>query len=162
LAQQGNDRIHNPALLLGWLTALLPSLVLLLAMLSGRIRQVRSMGAAEVVLANRADPALRQLLASRAAFGLPYDVLLGYTRDTFGDLAAGRYDALIRATLGQAGLHAAPVGSADAGVAVPQQHGRADQGSRCPGQERRPSLGSRRPLAKRGRIRRAAPQPLAR
>ena len=69
------------------------------------------MGAAEVVLANRADPALRQLLASRAACGLPYDVLLGYTRDPFGDLAAGRYDALIRATLEQAGLQAAPAGS---------------------------------------------------
>jgi hypothetical protein len=88
--------------------------VLLLAVLPGRIRQVRSMGAAEVVLANRADPALRQLLASRAAFGLPYDVLLGYTRDPFGDLAAGRYDALVRATLEQAGLSSPPVASAAA------------------------------------------------
>jgi hypothetical protein len=111
LAQQGNDRIHSLALLLGWMMALLPSVVLLLAVLPGRIRQVRSMGAAQVVLANRADPALRQLIASRAAFGLPYDVLLGYTRDPLGDLAEGRYDALVRATLEQAGLPAVSAGS---------------------------------------------------
>jgi len=104
LAQQGNEQVHHLALLLGWLMALLPSLVLLIAVLPRRIRQVRSLSAAGAVLSNTSGPAHRQLLASRAAFGLPYGVLLQYTRDPFGDLAAGRYDALITATLDQAGL----------------------------------------------------------
>ena len=100
------------------------------------------MGAAAVVLANRADPALRLLLASRAAFGLPYDVLLGYTRDPFGDLAAGRYDALVRTTLEQAGLPAEPAGylgparrrCLSLGVAALEQHRRAGQRCRGPGE----------------------------
>jgi len=108
LAQQGNEQVHHLALLLGWLMALLPTVVLLVAVLPRRIRQVRSMSAAGAVLSNNVGPANRQLLASRAAFGLPYGVLLQYTRDPFGDLAAGRYDALVTATLEQAGLPTLP------------------------------------------------------
>jgi len=44
--------------------------------------------------------------AARAAFGLPYGTLLQYTKDPIGDLQAGRYDALVRAELEQAGLRA--------------------------------------------------------
>jgi hypothetical protein len=42
----------------------------------------------------------------RAAFALPYGRLLEYTRDPLGDLAAGRYDALVAAALDEAGLRA--------------------------------------------------------
>jgi len=112
LGQQGNDQVHRLALLLGFLIALLPTIVVLIAVLPRRIRQVRSISAADAVLSNTADPAIRVILASRAAFGLPYEVLLRYTRDPFADLAAGRYDALVAATLEQAGLRAKPTGSA--------------------------------------------------
>jgi hypothetical protein len=108
IGNQGATQVHRLALLLGVLVACLPIAVLLLALLPGRIRQVRSLTAASTVLANAALPMMRQVLASRAAFGLPYDVLLRYTRDPFGDLAAGRWDALVSATLQEAGLPAVP------------------------------------------------------
>jgi hypothetical protein len=104
LGQQGIDGVHRLALILGLVVAVLPTLVLVLARLPRRIRQVRSLTAAGQVLNNLADPEIRRLLASRAAFGLPYGVLLAHTPDPFGDLAAGRYDDLIAATLQQAGL----------------------------------------------------------
>jgi hypothetical protein len=113
VGNQGATDVHRLALLLGALVALLPLAVLLLVMLPRRIRQVRSLTAAATVLSGASDPSLRGLLASRAAFALPYDVLLRYTRDPFGDLAAGRLDALVSATLEEAGLRA-PVVSGDA------------------------------------------------
>ena len=42
----------------------------------------------------------------RAAFTLPYDDLLRYTPDPFGDLAHERYDALVAAALEEVGLQA--------------------------------------------------------
>lgn len=51
-----------------------------------------------------ADPERARLLAMRAAFGLPFRELLPYTKDPFGDLAEGRYDALVRAALADVGL----------------------------------------------------------
>jgi hypothetical protein len=106
LGEQGATSAHRLAILLGLLVGLLPTLVLLIAVLPGRIRQVRSLNAASVVLSDTADPAIRRVLASRAAFGLPYTVLLTHTRDPFGDLAAGRYDQLVAAALEDAGLRA--------------------------------------------------------
>ena len=61
---------------------------------------------------NLSDPARRKLLAERAAMHLPYRVLQRYTADPLGDLAAGRYDALVDASLEEAGLsprHRVPV-----------------------------------------------------
>lgn len=104
LGQQGNEYVHRLALILGLAVALLPILVLLIAVLPRRIRQIRSLTAATSLLTNSADPAIRRILASRAAFALPYGVLAAYTPDPFGDLAAGRYDALVAATLENAGL----------------------------------------------------------
>jgi len=106
LGQQGVNAVHRLAVLLGLLVGLLPILVLLVAALPSRIRQVRSMSAAASALSNRADPTIQRLLASRAAFGLPYATLLAHTSDPFGDLAAGEYDALIAAALEDAGLRA--------------------------------------------------------
>ena len=40
----------------------------------------------------------------RAAFSLPYSQLLRYTADPMGDLASGRYEALLAAVLDDAGL----------------------------------------------------------
>ena len=107
LGQQGTDYVHRLALFLGLLIALLPTLVLLIAVLPRRIRLIRSLAAAETVLSDLANPAVRQLLASRAAFGLPYGVLMQYTRDPFGDLAGGHLDGLLAAALEDAGLRGA-------------------------------------------------------
>ncbi len=63
-------------------------------------------GAAARVLREPGSPERQELLAARAAFGLPYGTLLRYTKDPIGDLEAGRYDALVRAELEQAGLRA--------------------------------------------------------
>jgi hypothetical protein len=107
LGNQGNDYVHRLAVFLGLLVALLPILVLVLAVLPRRVRQIRSLTAAGTVLAHSDDPAIRRVMASRAAFALPYGVLLEYTPDPLGDLAAGRYDALVAAALETGGLRRA-------------------------------------------------------
>lgn len=66
--------------------------------------QIRRLAAAERVLGGPLDAERHRLLAMRAAFSLPYAELVRYTRDPFGDLAAGRYDALAAAALEEAGL----------------------------------------------------------
>jgi hypothetical protein len=55
------------------------------------------------------DPARRRVVAMRAAFSLRYGRLLKYTRDPLGDLAAERYDGLVKAALDDVGLR--PKGS---------------------------------------------------
>ena len=86
--------------LLGWLTFLLPTLLLLSRVLPPRVAQARRLTAAQRVLLGGDE----RLLAMRAAFGLPYSTLLRHTRDPLGDLQAGRHDALVAAVLDDAGL----------------------------------------------------------
>jgi len=104
LGRQGVERVHDLAIMLGIFVFCLPAFVVLLAALPRRIRQVRRLTAASVVLANPDDEDRRRLLAMRAGFGLPYGVLLRYTRDPLGDLADGRHDALVAAALDDAGV----------------------------------------------------------
>lgn len=104
LGQQGEEGAHDLANLLGLVTFALPSLLLLTRWLPGRIDQVRRLRAASQVLGDRATEERRRLVASRAAFSLPYGQLLAYTRDPLGDLESGRYDNLIAAALEDAGL----------------------------------------------------------
>ena len=73
-----------------------------------RVRQIRQLGAANAALVDTHDPERRRLLAMRAAFGLSYLTLLGYTRDPIGDLAAGRYDQLVAAALDDVGIRRPP------------------------------------------------------
>jgi hypothetical protein len=96
----GEEGIGDLANLLGWLTFLVPALLLLSRALPPRIAQVRSLTAAARVTTG-AD---RHLLAQRAAFGLPYATLLRHTPDPLGDLQAGRLDALVAAVREDAGL----------------------------------------------------------
>ena len=103
LGRAGEERIHRLAVVLGLVVFGVPSLLLLLQELPARIAQVRSLTAASRVL-HRADGERRKVLAMRAAFSLPYAELLRYTPDPFGDLAAGRYDALVTAALEESGL----------------------------------------------------------
>jgi hypothetical protein len=104
LGQQGEDKVHQLALILGLLVFLLPTILVLVIMLPSRIRQIRQLGAANAALVDTHDPERRRLLAMRAAFGLSYLTLLGYTRDPIGDLAAGRYDPLVAAALDDVGI----------------------------------------------------------
>ena len=100
----GEEGIRDLANVLGWLTFLIPTALLLSRVIPPRVAQVRRLTAASRVLAVSDDPEHRTLLAQRAAFGLPYATLLRHTRDPLGDLAAGRLDALIAAVREDAGL----------------------------------------------------------
>jgi hypothetical protein len=100
----GQDSVHRLATLLGLVTFLVPSLVLLVTTLPGRIALARKLTSASTALGAVDDPDRRELVALRAAFSLPYDRLLEYTPDPFGELAAGRYDNLVAAALEDAGL----------------------------------------------------------
>lgn len=104
LGRGGAGAAHDLANLLGLLFFLLPSALLLLWALPPRVAQVRRLRAAEKVLREPDSPERRELLAARAAFGLPYGTLLRYTNDPIGDLQAGRFDALVRAELEESGL----------------------------------------------------------
>ncbi len=103
LGRRGEDGVLRTANLLGVLTFALPALLLLLQALPPRVALVRRLTAAHRAL-GEATGERRRLLAMRAAFSLPYATLLRYTRDPLGDLAAGRYDALVAAAYEDAGL----------------------------------------------------------
>lgn len=100
MAQEGEDRVHTLANLLGAITFGIPAVMLLAGWLPQRIEQVRRLTNASRVL----HGAERRLVAMRAAFSLPYDDLVRHTKDPFGDLEAGRYDGLVAAALEDAGL----------------------------------------------------------
>lgn len=100
LGARGERDVYRLANLLGLLLFVLPTAVLLWRVVPGRIDQVRKLTAAERVLGGADERAV----AMRAAFSLPYGVLLRYTRDPLGDLTAGRHDALVAAALEDAGL----------------------------------------------------------
>ena len=104
LGEQGENAVHDLARILGLLTFAVPAALLLLWYLPPRVRQVRRLRAAGRVLAHPEDPERRRVVAMRAAFALPYGRLLVYTNDPLGDLAAERYDALLRAALEEEGL----------------------------------------------------------
>jgi hypothetical protein len=99
----GEERVHELANLLGALFFAIPASILLLATLPGRIRQVRELNATERVLDVTSEER-RRLVAMRAAFSLPARELARHTKDPIGDLAEGRYDALIEAAYDEAGL----------------------------------------------------------
>jgi len=105
LGQQGEDAVYLLARTVGIITAGLPIIVLLVAVVPRRARGIREMTSArELSGIDLDDPERARMLAMRAAFGLPFRELVRYTRDPFGDLAEGRYDALVEAALADVGL----------------------------------------------------------
>jgi hypothetical protein len=105
--REGERRVLDLADTLAWLTFLIPAALLLILYLPGRAVQVRRLTAgARAVRAAAASP---RLLAMRAAFSLPYPVLLRHTPDPFGDLERGEYDRLAAAAREDAGLRAEAV-----------------------------------------------------
>nr|MDQ3823766.1 hypothetical protein [Actinomycetota bacterium] len=106
LGRSGEEAVHRLANLLGVVTFVLPSIVLLATTMPRRVALARRLTTAARVLVDQDEPERRRLIAMRAAFSLPYGRLLQYTRDPFGDLAAGRYDPLVAAALEDVGLRA--------------------------------------------------------
>lgn len=105
VGQEGEDRVHRLADLLGLVTFALPAAVVLMITLPGRVRQVRGLNAARRVLVDpSASEQRRRLVAMRAAFSLPAVLLVRHTDDPIGDLASGRYEPLIHAAYEHAGL----------------------------------------------------------
>ncbi|HEY7074970.1 MAG TPA: hypothetical protein VH418_06365 [Solirubrobacteraceae bacterium] len=90
----------STANLLGWLIFLVPTGFLLAWYVPARVRQVRRLAGAARVL----DGAPAVELARRAAYGLPYGVLVRRTEDPLGDLAAGRVEPLLEALRDDAGV----------------------------------------------------------
>ena len=86
-------KTYQLAKLAGWLTSLIPALLLLSRTLPPRVRLVLRMRTAQRML--RGAP--EHILAARAAYNLPLRDLVRHTQDPFGDLAAGRHAALIAA-----------------------------------------------------------------
>jgi hypothetical protein len=91
---------HRLARLAGWLTFLIPALLLLVWKLPSRIGLARRLTAAQRAL--RGAPP--EILAARAAYDLPFRTLVRHTPDPFGDLAAGRHAALLAALAEDAGV----------------------------------------------------------
>jgi hypothetical protein len=103
LVAAGRDterKTYALANLAGWLTFLLPALLLLSRTLPARVRGVIRMTRAQNLL--RGAP--EHILAARAAYNLPYVVLARYTKDPFGDLAEGRHAGLLAALADDAGV----------------------------------------------------------
>jgi hypothetical protein len=115
----GEDDVNRLADLLGVLFFLLPAVAVLLHYVPDRIAEVRRLTAAARAIGPALTPERERTLAMRAAYGLPYERLVRYTRDPLADLENGRYDALVAAALDDAGLRpsrfrATAVSSADA------------------------------------------------
>jgi hypothetical protein len=106
LGQEGVDRTHRFADVLGLVVFGVPALAVLAWYLPGRMALVRRLNAASRVLDPGVSPERRRLVAMRAAFALPYQTLLRYSDDPLGDLAAERYEPLIAAVLEDSGLRA--------------------------------------------------------
>jgi hypothetical protein len=108
LGTRGENAAHDLANLLGVLVFALPSAFLLWLWLPSRIAEVGRLREASRVLQLPGSADRERLVAMRAAFSLPYGQLLAYTPDPLGDLAEGRYDALVRAAFEDAGLRPRP------------------------------------------------------
>lgn len=108
----GERAVEQAAQVLGWITFGVPTLLVLLGYAPWRLRRLRRLNAAAAVLRADGDPERRRLLAMRAAMALPYGDLLPYTRDPLGDLAEGRYEALLAALYADCGLRAPPAAGA--------------------------------------------------
>src|SRR4051812_3663035 len=93
LGREQVRQTYRLANLAGWLTFLLPALLLLAWKVPVRLGQIRRMTVAGRAL--RGGP--REIRAPRPAYTLPFRVLARHTGDPFGDLAAGRHGALLNA-----------------------------------------------------------------
>lgn len=102
--REGEEDVYDLANMLGALFFLLPVAAVLSRYLPDRIADVRRLTAAARAIGPTLTPDRERTLAMRAAYGLPYERLVRYTRDPLADLESGRYDGLVAAALDDAGL----------------------------------------------------------
>jgi hypothetical protein len=102
--REGEEDVNNLANVLGALFFLLPAAAVLSRYLPDRVADVRRLRAAARAIGPALTPDRERTLATRAAYGLPYERLVRYTRDPLADLENGRYDGLVAAALDDAGL----------------------------------------------------------
>jgi hypothetical protein len=102
--RDGQEGVHDLAKLLGWVTFVIPALLVAAGYLPRRVRQVRRLSAAARALDATAVAEHEELLARRAVLSLPYADLLRHTRDPFGDLQRGHTAPLVAAALEEAGI----------------------------------------------------------
>jgi len=97
-AERGRTRVRRLGLIVGGLIAVVPSLPLLWLYLPGRVAEA---GDRRRILGRlrEGDPAIDELLATRAVAHLPYRTLLAITPDPAEDLRAGRHVPLADAEL---------------------------------------------------------------
>jgi hypothetical protein len=100
----GEEDVNDLANLLGALFFLLPAAAVLSRYVPDRIADVRRLTAAARAIGPTLTPDRERTLAMRAAYGLPYERLVHYTRDPLADLESGRYGGLVAAALDDAGL----------------------------------------------------------
>jgi hypothetical protein len=113
VGREAEAQTLRTARVLGWVTFLMPTVLLLALVLPSRVARVRTLSVAQRALqaGGPLDPERERALAQRAAFSLPYGALLAYTPDPMGDLVAGRHDRLIAALAADAGLRPADLGA---------------------------------------------------
>ena len=104
VGREGEDDVNRLADLLGALVSLLPALAVLMHYLPHRMAEVRRLTAAARAIGPTLTPERERTLTMRAAYGLPYERLIRYTRDPLTDLENGDYDKLVAAALDDAGL----------------------------------------------------------
>ena len=86
-------------------TFVIPAALIVWHYLPERLAQIRKLTAATRVLGPGPEPGpARGRGHARLAFSLPFLQPLRYTEDLLGDLASGRYEALLAAVLDDAGL----------------------------------------------------------
>lgn len=107
-AAAGETAVNDTAMVLGLVTFVLPSLVLLAFFIPLRGRQIRKLTNAHHALGGEVSAERRRLLAMRAAFGMDWGDLRPFTKDPIGDLEAGRLEPLIAALYADAGLAPPP------------------------------------------------------
>ena len=100
----GEEDVNDLANVLGLLFFLLPAAAVLSGYVPARIADARRLTAAARAIGPRLTPERERTLALRAAYGLPYERLVRYTRDPLADLESGRYERLVAAALDDAGL----------------------------------------------------------
>ena len=100
----GEEDVNDLANVLGLLFFLLPAAAVLSGYVPDRIADARRLTAAARAIGPRLTPERERTLALRAAYGLPYERLVRYTRDPLADLESGRYERLVAAALDDAGL----------------------------------------------------------
>jgi len=105
---EARERIHQLAIVLGILIALIPIVAVTGPYLRWRVRDVAELGAVDAFVryaegSGRVQEA-NAVLAHRAVALLPFHQLMRASPDPVGDLTEGRHDALAAAMLRRAGM----------------------------------------------------------